>query len=76
MRRCSVPGCRNDATHYDPIDKDRICKEHLEHFQKCGIHTEYREITYAVVNSKPGKPWSPCTGAGCNHPSHANAAAE
>lgn len=39
-------------------------------------NTEYREITYPVVSSKPGKPWSPCTGAGCNHPSHEEAAAE
>lgn len=30
------------------------------------------EPTYPKVNCQPSKPWSPCTGKDCKHPSHNN----
>ncbi|MCE5224886.1 MAG: hypothetical protein LLG05_03410 [Porphyromonadaceae bacterium] len=70
MKKCSFPSCNNPATHYDPIDKDRICDEHLNWLRGLGINTVYRKLTYPVVDSQPGKPWSPCYGSTCTHPSH------
>jgi hypothetical protein len=45
MKVCSVVNCQNPVTHYDPIDKEYICKMHLDFLRGCGINIEYREIT-------------------------------
>ena len=68
--KCSFVKCKNPATHYDRIDKEYICNEHLAFLKGCGINIEYRKIEYPIVNSLPGKPWSQCSGTSCSHPSH------
>ena len=48
---CSIPGCKNTAIAYCPIDKDMICREHVLWLKKIGVQTKFKRISY--VNGKP-----------------------